>query len=120
MNRRDYMDRKVTHSEYYGALADAIGREAIARMVLPLIDGLTAEHLTIDPHLNRIPLRRWDMLHGSISAMVARDAARIMAISWDGAPLASPRHYVWSLADSGCVAKEVARAILQARPEVQR
>lgn len=111
MTRTDYMDGRVTHDEYYNALADLIGRDALARLVLSVF---TREQLARgmgeDQHMNGLPLRKWDALDPSVRALVARNGRAIMAMTWPGHTI---NGICWSLSETVCVTKAVARRIVQ-------
>jgi len=55
--RKDYMDRKCTHRQYYGQFVTPALVDAVARMI-----GVDRINRSTDPHLNDIPLRFWDSL----------------------------------------------------------
>lgn len=82
--RARYMDREITHAEYYEWLADAIG---VTTANLPVsLDRIRA---STDEYLNDIPLHRWDAMDFTV-----RHYARGLA---------------WSLSDTVCMLKAVAR-----------
>ena len=90
--RRDYMEHRITHREYYGQMVNdsvlqlvdsTIGRDRIAR--------------SKDENLNDIPLHRWDQLFPSIQRCVP----------------ALPEGEVWSLSVGVCIAKEAARQLVE-------
>lgn len=91
--RARYMKNELGHDEFYCWLADQIG--------------VTIEDLTIttdrilrsaDPHFNDIPLSRWDDNHYRIMS-AARNRGRSS----------------WSMSDSVCIAKAIARRWLNTR-----
>lgn len=114
MTRTDYMDGRVTHDEYYNALADLIGRDALERVVLSVFTReQLARGMQVDPHhLNsfRLPLHKWDALDPSVRALVARNGRAIMAVTWPGHTI---NGICWSLSETVCVTKAVARRIVQ-------
>lgn len=57
---KDYMDKKVSHREYF---AQFVNREVIAAVKRKI--GLPALLASKDEHLNDIPLRKWDILAGA-------------------------------------------------------
>lgn len=81
-----YMDNKISHREYYLWLADFIG--ATIKMV-PFTDKEIAA--SKDKHLNDLPLRIWDN-----QDYVIRQ-------------LAYNKGLAWSLSDTVCVLKALAR-----------
>lgn len=99
--RKQYMDRKLTHSEYYGLLVEHIGESSL-RAMLP--GQRTPEQwrklIEKDPHLNNVPLRQWDALDYYVRGHLLRDGDELVAITGSGG---------WSLSDSVCVLKETAR-----------
>ncbi len=82
--RARYMNREITHSEYYLWLADEIH---VSERNLPVPIERIRE--STDEHLNDIPLALWDRMDA-----VVRSHAH-------GLP--------WSLSDTVCVLKAVAR-----------
>lgn len=84
--RQDYLDNNLTHEEYYTWLAEFIG--ATDRMV-----PFTAEQVanSKDPHLNDLRLDIWD------------------AQDWLVRKLAYAKQLPWSLSDTVCVLKQLAR-----------
>lgn len=113
--RDDYMHGRIDHETYYLSLARLIGFDDLARIVLSatskdkIIKAIASER-----HLNAIPLAMWDALDRPIRMLVqARNRERgIMARSWCGQPL-TPGTICWSMSESVCVAKAVARAIVE-------
>jgi hypothetical protein len=101
--RAEYMAHLIDHETYYLSLARVIGYHALVRMVQDIapIDQLV-EHVN---DLNRIPLARWDGMDRSVRSMIT---SQIMDRSWCGQPL-PPRTICWSLSESVCVLKAVAR-----------
>jgi hypothetical protein len=109
MNRKDYMDGRVDHHTYYSALADVIGRKGLEQIVGYIADRPTlARKLAVDENLNNIPLAKWDNCHYGVLDMVKRNGPAVMAVSWCGVPL-TPGTICWSLSESVCVLKTVAR-----------
>ena len=115
--RREYLAGECDHHTYYLGVARVIGFSAIAYWVHTITDaeGFRAA-IAVDPNLNTITLARWDRLDAPIRQLVAeRNRSHgIMAVTWSGAPLA-PGTFCWSLSDSVCVAKAVAREIAEGR-----
>jgi len=111
--RADYMNHLVSHEDYYQSLARCIGWDALARMVSWIATPAElARAVQSDRHLNAIPLHRWDAVHPSVLQII-REHNRsngIMARSWCGQPL-QPGTICWSLSESVCVVKAVARVI---------
>lgn len=85
-DRKDYMDGKITHREYYSAVAAAIG---VTDKDLPV--GAEQICRSKDEHFNDIPLEKWDALHSNV-VNKARAAG----------------YKSWSQSDSVCVLKAVA------------
>lgn len=84
--RSRYLNGELTHKEYYTWLADFIGA---TKAMLPV----SQERInrSTDPHLNDIPLSQWD----------SQD--RIIR------PLAYHKGLAWSLSDTVCVLKTLAK-----------
>lgn len=104
--RTDYMDRRVDHETYYLSLADFIGRVPLERIVLRIAN---MDRLRIafgdDEHANNIPLAKWDACDPAVRHLLRSE---VMDRSWCGQPL-PPRTICWSLSESVCVLKAVAR-----------
>ncbi len=84
--RARYMRHEITFAEYYEWLADTIG--VTARMLPVPIERIQD---STDEHLNDIPLQMWDRMD--------------YAVRW----LANRNRVPWSLSDTVCVLKAVAR-----------
>lgn len=98
--RARYMNHEITFHDYYGALVEYIGESSLRRC-LP-VDHTPEEWralIEVDPHLNNVPLRRWDAYHGMVLSLL-RGGPSLVAITGPGG---------WSLSDSVCVLKETAR-----------
>lgn len=94
--RKEYMDGKVTHNEYYETIAAESGisfehSEKLAEIKAALVE---------DEHLNNIPLKYWDML----SSMAYYSTAPVLKAHGDS----------WSLAGGVCIAKAAARKAARA------
>lgn len=121
MNRSDYMSGKATHEEYYRALAEVIGvpglRQIVGYIATPEV---LAQRLASDEHLNNIYLQKWDNCHPSVLGMVRHNGKAVMDVSWCGTPL-RPGTICWSLSESVCVlktvARDVAREYAQSQPQ---
>jgi hypothetical protein len=108
ITRKRYMDKEITHSDYYGAIAELLG-ESYLRSILP--GNRTPEQwrklASKDFHLNNVSLRNWDSLHIYVVAQVRQTPrAKLEAINGTGG---------WSLSDSVCVLKETARRYSQTK-----
>lgn len=57
--RKDYMEKRVSHREYYASIARASG---IHFPESPFIARVRAALASGDKHLNTIPLAEWDMM----------------------------------------------------------
>jgi hypothetical protein len=84
--RKQYLDNRISHAEFYLWLADSIG---IAEHDLPV--GLDRIRASKDKHLNDIQLHAWDMRDGIVRYKAVRSGMR-----------------VWSLCDTVCVLKNFA------------
>jgi hypothetical protein len=93
--RKDYMSNKVSHHEYYSQFAT----DAVQMLVKNQI-GLNRLLASNDPHLNNIPLSKWDAMHGII-------------ISYSGAMIAKANGGGVSLSDTVCTAKAAARILIE-------
>jgi hypothetical protein len=83
-----YMSHQIDHAAYYCWLADAVG---LTDALIPASEPEIASALLTDPHLNNIALRRWDAMHAVV------------------APQAGRHGLSWSLSDTVCCLKELAR-----------
>lgn len=97
-NRKDYMEGKVSHDEYYAQfvtkstcwlICNGIGKQAIIN--------------STDPHFNDIPLAQWDRLANLIMDGLAA-LAKSNASTHGGKPSLS-------LSDKVCLLKAAARHI---------
>lgn len=116
MNRDDYMDGKVDHQTFYLAVADAIGRAAIERLALTIASPETfAERGESDPHLNNIPLAKWDSLYYRVLAAIWSRGREVMAVSWSDKSRhnLTPGMVCWSRSESVCVLKATAKRLGQ-------
>ena len=83
--RQEYMDRKITHEEYYLWLADFIG--ATIAMIPVSLERIRQSK---DEHLNDITLATWDQQHPLIRSLAFR------------------KGLAWSYSDTVCVLKNLA------------
>jgi hypothetical protein len=90
--RADYMEKRCTHREYYAQFVT----EGIRQQVLSAIGKETLLRST-DPHLNDIPLAKWDSIHQRFDAIATRFSA-------DGDN---------SMNAGTCIVKEAARQIIE-------
>lgn len=110
MNRDNYMDGTVDHQTFYLAVAEAIGRPALERIVLSVAPLDKLRSYIVDPHLNNIRLSAWDAKHFAVRQLVATNARAVMAVSWSArAVQPETGTFCWSLCESVCVLKAVAR-----------
>jgi len=113
ITRARYMSGEITFHDYYGALVELLGEDALraalplSRQGIPPARAGTArtpsewrELLEDDEHLNNVPLRQWDRLDYFVRGRAARSMNAVAAITGSRA---------WSLSDSVCVLKETAR-----------
>jgi hypothetical protein len=97
------------HFHKYECLAQRIGIERLTRLVPATLEVLTASYET-DPHLNNIPLAKWD----SMDSLVRRARA---SVSIHGSPDSRTDTYTvdgkkvfnWSHSDTVSLLKHVAR-----------
>ncbi len=117
ITREAYMAGEISHDAYYLGIAAILGLDTITALVQPVIEGRTLADA--GDHLNGIQLRRWDALDGPVRRLVAAKSAEVMAASWGGTPF-EPGRYCWSLSETVCTTKAVARQILEKREEDSR
>lgn len=104
ITRAAYLNGDIDHATYYEAVSDALGRSALESFVRHIMSGEDLPRcLKQDPHLNQIPLRRWEAFHGSVQALVRHEH---MAMTYGGQ--LPPRTVCWSLSESVCVLKATA------------
>jgi hypothetical protein len=100
--RARYMAHEITFNDYYGALVELLGEDAL-RGALP-IDRTPAQWRDLiaeDQHLNNVPLTKWDRSAFYVRHLAQRaDRDALLTITGSGG---------WSLSDSVCVLKETAR-----------
>lgn len=90
--RKQYMANEISHEEFYLWLADSIG---IGIQAVPFsIEKLKTSK---DPHFNDLPLITWDRMDGVVRSQAVRHGMR-----------------AWSLSDTVCVLKNVARKAVNA------
>ena len=90
--RRQYMEREITHEDFYCWLADAIH---VSEPMLPCT--LDEVRASIDPHLNDIALARWDRMDTIVRRMAVSHGMKS-----------------WSLCDTVCVLKSFAKRAARA------
>jgi len=100
--RAEYMTNQCTHEEYYLSVARSLGYNAVRAIVLRLI--APVPRLTCG---NELPVSIWDRCDPEIRSLVRHEH---MAQTWDGT--IAPRMVCWSLSESVCVAKAVARHVI--------
>ena len=83
------------HRAYYGQFVNADLMQWVVKHI-----GQSRILSSTDPHLNDIPLREWDALHG----MLAMWCKRAVCATTSGG---------YSLSDSVCIAKESARQFIK-------
>jgi hypothetical protein len=107
ITRAAYMRREISFVDYYGAIVEALGESQLRRW-LP-VNHRTGETrtpaqwrtlLADDEHLNNVPLRQWDRLDYLVREQARRNLDAVAAISGSRA---------WSLSDTVCTMKAVAR-----------
>lgn len=87
--RKEYMDGKITHQDYYMKIAEMIG---VSKRHLPVSEERIKK--STDEHLNDIPLIEWDNMHPIIHSRANRAGLKC-----------------WSLSETVCVLKAVAKTI---------
>lgn len=105
--RARYLRNEITFRDYYGALVEHIGEDAL-RQLLP--GNHTPEDwralAAADERLNNVPLRQWDARHDHVRRLARAAIAGLAAITGPGG---------WSLSDSVCVLKETARRYAESK-----
>jgi len=91
MTRQDYIDKKVTHEEYYTHVAKLAGIKITSE---PFLKEVRAALDSGDRWLNTIPLHRWDQL------AAGRKLSIVRALKECGD--------FWSMAGGVCVMKQAA------------
>jgi hypothetical protein len=84
MTRRDYLEGRVTHQEYYESVADAAGIAFSSPMSREFMGRVTEALSKGDKHLNSIPLREWDWRAAAAKRPISR-ALREHGDSWSAA-----------------------------------
>ena len=108
ITREEYMDDKYTHDAYYAQFVT----EGIKHRILSVIPK-TELMASRDPHLNDIPMKKWDLLAGAlvhganIQGIPGGGISHLMAISFKDAG------DYYTLAGAVCVLKTAARQIIQ-------
>lgn len=98
ITRAEYMaDSKALHHAYFLQFATRATFDLVRRRI-----GVDAIRASTDPHLNDIPLRRWDELPIQYTINTSAKGAA------EGFP---PGRYGWCQSDSTCIAKAVAREL---------
>jgi hypothetical protein len=92
--RRDYIDGKATFSEYYQQFTTPALIEAVTRKI-----GIDRVKASKDPHLNDIPLAKWDSIF--LNYNLKKEIALKMQEAGD----------FLSMAGAVCTAKECARTL---------
>ena len=96
--RKDYMDKRCTHREYYAQFVTDGTRQAVARSI-----GLDTLFGSRDANLNDIPLKRWDNLMGILTSSVNQGLHAVGDYP--------------TLAGKVCIAKEAALQVIEAGHE---
>lgn len=104
--RKEYMDGKISHQQFYGEIAKALG---ISFDDSERIDKLV-EAYKADKNFNTIPLRIWDMMGFFSKDRMAKELKK--------------RGSGWSFANSVCIYKAAAREsvekILNIKKEIKQ
>lgn len=91
--RKQYMQKEVTHHEYYSQFVD----DQVLSLVRECI-GMRDIKASKDPHMNDIPLQRWDSMYPELRYLKAQQ----MLVADPGG---------MSLSDGVCIAKAAARIL---------
>jgi hypothetical protein len=100
--RARYMDNEDAFSfrDYYGALVEHIGEEALRRLLPGQRPPAQRRGRVADaPHRNNVPLKQWDVMDSLVRSMLRITDEHVAITGSRG----------WSLSDSVCVLKETAR-----------
>jgi hypothetical protein len=101
------MHKRCTHREYYGQFVNDGVISAVVRTI-----GARKILASTDPHLNDIPLHRWDALAGYSNRQYSREHERFtggLLMHLVGRDLSKANGGGVSPSDLVCVAKEAAR-----------
>ena len=90
--RKQYMDKEVTHRQYYGQFVTDATKQRVLRCI-----GETRLMASTDEHLNDIPLEKWD----SLGPAGSRDNWNATRGDWP------------SLAGAVCIHKEAAHQLIE-------
>lgn len=109
--RKDYLDRKCSHREYYSQFVNDEVKQLVARRI-----GRKKILASTDPHFNDIPLHRWDALAGFSNRQYSREfgpfePARSPLFYCVGRSIVEANGGGVSPSDLVCVAKEAAQQI---------
>ena len=102
-DRKDYLAGRVSHAEYYAQFVTQPLKAYVARAI-----GRDKISASTDPHLNDIPLARWD---GLTQTKHLIDRAKFKAADNVTYAEESRDKFEWSLGDQVCIAKAAASAI---------
>ena len=94
MTRKDYMDGRVTHAEYYTSVAKAAGVSFADSQMLPKVRDALEKG---DEHLNTISLTTWDAM--ALFPTCRANISRALKAHED----------FWSLAGGVCTLKQAAK-----------
>lgn len=93
-SRKEYMDRKCSHREYYAQFVDESVRKLVASTI-----GIERIRKSKDEHLNDIPLKNWD----TVAFNIHKGVYEKMKLAGD----------FRSNAGDTCILKEAARQIVE-------
>jgi hypothetical protein len=103
-DRKAMLDGVMTAHDYYLRIAQCLGLAQLKSIVLREVALSPGQLYAIDPqedqHLSVIPLARWDGQHDKVRHLVALYNLR------------SDRQRTWTLAETVCVLKAVARVVI--------
>jgi hypothetical protein len=99
-DRADYLGKRLDHQTFYYRMAECLGVRQLEALVIQSVAPLDRLLQSTDPHLNDIPLRRWDHCHVRVGILVGIYRRTHTQPS------------SWSLSDTVCVLKAVARAMI--------
>lgn len=92
--RKDYMENKCTHQEYYSQFVNSIVKDTVRNLIS--VEKIKNSN---DKHFHDIPLAQWDRISNWLQEYIARINLNLNGIA------------TYSIAEGVCVAKEAARQI---------
>lgn len=110
-SRQNYLsadNQSAAHRRYYAQFVTPAVTAAVLRQISE-----AALRGSTDPHLNDIPLSRWDALEPTMRRLCL---SRMGDVNGEVRIAGGSRSIAWSLSDAVCIAKEAARQWVEANP----